>query len=69
MNETCDRCGPAVGAGCRIDRVNRAVELYLYGQCASRRWRAIVRYEGERAMLNATPARACRQATITRRSP
>ena len=35
MNQTCDRCGPAVGAGYRIDRVNRAGELYLCGQCAS----------------------------------
>jgi hypothetical protein len=32
MNETCDRCGPAVGAGYRVDRVS---ELYLSGQCAS----------------------------------
>ena len=23
MNETCDRCGPAAGAGYRVDRVNR----------------------------------------------
>ena len=40
MNQTCDRCGPAVRAGYRIDRVNRAGELYLCGQCASRHWRA-----------------------------
>ena len=40
MNQTCDRCGPAVGAGYRIDRVNRAGELYLCGQCSSRHWRA-----------------------------
>ena len=31
MNETCNRCGPAVGAGYRVDR---AGELYLCGQCA-----------------------------------
>ena len=41
MNETCDRCGPAVGAAYRVDRVNRAGELYLCGHCASRQWRAL----------------------------
>ena len=40
MKETCDRCGPAVRAGYRIDRVNRVGELYLCGPCASRLWRA-----------------------------
>ena len=40
MNETCDRCGPAICAGYRVDRVNRAGELYLCGPCASRKWRA-----------------------------
>jgi ribosomal protein S27AE len=38
MNETCDRCGPAIGAAYRVDRVG---ELYLCGQCASRQWRAL----------------------------
>ena len=38
MNETCDRCGPAVGAAYRVDRVG---ELYLCGRCASRHWRAL----------------------------
>ena len=38
MNETCDRCGPAVRAGYRVNRVG---ELYLCGQCASRHWRAL----------------------------
>ena len=41
MNQTCDRCGPAVGAGYRVDRVNRAGELSLCGVCASRHWRAL----------------------------
>jgi hypothetical protein len=41
MNQACDRCGPAVGAGYRVDRVNRAGELCLCGQCASRHWRAL----------------------------
>jgi ribosomal protein S27AE len=41
MNETCDRCGPAVGAAYRVDRVNRAGELYLCGHCGSRQWRAL----------------------------
>ena len=38
MNETCDRCGPAVRAGYRVNRVG---ELYLCGQCASRHWPAL----------------------------
>ena len=38
MTETCDRCGPAVGAGYRVNRVG---ELYLCGQCATRHWRAL----------------------------
>ena len=41
MYETCDRCGPAVGAAYRVDRVNRAGELYLCGHCASWQWRAL----------------------------
>ncbi len=41
MDEACDRCGPAVGAGYRVNRVNRVGELYLCGQCASRQWRAL----------------------------
>ena len=41
MNETCDRCGPAVRAGYRVDRVDRAGELYLCGQCTTRHWRAL----------------------------
>jgi hypothetical protein len=38
MTETCDRCGPAVGAAYRVEG---AGELYLCGQCASRLWRAL----------------------------
>jgi ribosomal protein S27AE len=38
MNETCDRCGPAIGAAYRVDRVG---ELYLCGRCASRHWPAL----------------------------
>ena len=38
MNETCDRCGPAVSAAYRADR---AGELYLCRHCASRHWRAL----------------------------
>ena len=38
MNQTCDRCGPAIGAAHRVDRVG---ELYLCGRCASRHWRAL----------------------------
>jgi len=35
MNETCDRCGPAVRA---LYRVNRQGELYLCGHCARQLW-------------------------------
>ncbi len=33
MNQTCDRCGPAVRA---LYRVHRDGELYLCGHCANR---------------------------------
>ena len=33
MNETCDRCGPAVHAAYRVDRSG---ELYLCGHCTNR---------------------------------
>jgi ribosomal protein S27AE len=38
MNETCDRCGPAVAAAYRADRDG---ELYLCGHCANRHWQAL----------------------------
>ena len=38
MNETCDRCGPAVRA---VYRVEGAGELYLCLHCTSRLWRAL----------------------------
>jgi hypothetical protein len=38
MNETCDRCGPAV---CAVYRVSRRGELYLCRHCASRLWAAL----------------------------
>jgi hypothetical protein len=38
MNETCDRCGPAVRA---VYRVTRGGELYFCGHCASRLWPAL----------------------------
>ena len=38
MNETCDRCGPAVQARYRADRLG---ELYLCGHCAMRLWPAL----------------------------
>ena len=38
VNETCDRCGPAVRAVYRMDRQGK---LYLCGHCASRHWRAL----------------------------
>ena len=38
MNETCDRCGPAVRAMYRADRHG---QLYLCRHCASRLWQAL----------------------------
>jgi hypothetical protein len=38
MNETCDRCGPAVGA---VYCVTRGGELYFCESCASRLWPAL----------------------------
>jgi hypothetical protein len=38
MNETCDRCGPAVHAVYRVDRDG---ELYLCLHCASQFWAAL----------------------------
>ena len=38
MNETCDRCGPAVAA---VYRVDRRGELYLCGHCMDRLWAAL----------------------------
>ena len=38
MNETCDRCGPAIRAAYRMVRVG---ELYLCGHCTSQQWPAL----------------------------
>jgi ribosomal protein S27AE len=38
MNETCDRCGPAVSAAYRA---NRDGDLYLCGHCAHQLWSAL----------------------------
>jgi len=38
MNQTCDRCGPAVSA---LYRVDRRGELYLCGHCARQLWPAL----------------------------
>jgi ribosomal protein S27AE len=38
MNETCDRCGPAVRAAYRMKRNG---ELYLCGHCTARMWAAL----------------------------
>jgi hypothetical protein len=38
MNETCDRCGPAVRA---VFRADRKAELYLCGHCARRLGQAL----------------------------
>lgn len=38
MNETCDRCGPAVSAAYRVRRIG---ELFLCGHCANVLWPAL----------------------------
>jgi hypothetical protein len=38
MDQTCDRCGPAVRA---IYRARRIGELYLCGHCANQLWTAL----------------------------
>jgi ribosomal protein S27AE len=38
MNETCDRCGPAVRAAYHVQRRG---ELYLCRHCASHQWSAL----------------------------
>ncbi len=38
MNETCDRCGPAVRAAYRVDRRG---ELYLCRHCTNLLWPAL----------------------------
>jgi hypothetical protein len=38
MNQTCDRCGPAVRAAYRV---NRQGELYLCRHCTTRLWAAL----------------------------
>jgi hypothetical protein len=38
MNETCDRCGPAIRAAYRVNRVGG---LYLCVRCVSRQWPAL----------------------------
>jgi len=38
MNQTCDRCGPAVRAAYRLDRTG---EFYLCRHCTARYWPAL----------------------------
>jgi hypothetical protein len=38
MNDTCDRCGPAVSA---VYRADRRGELYLCAHCATQLWPAL----------------------------
>jgi hypothetical protein len=45
MNQTCDRCGPAVRAAYRADRGG---ELYLCGHCISQLWTTTRKVLGER---------------------
>jgi hypothetical protein len=54
MNQTCDRCGPAVRASYRADRDG---ELYLCRHCANQLWPALyaqgwsVRLAGEHELV------------------
>lgn len=41
MNETCDRCGPAVSAVYTAYRADRRGELYLCGHCTNVLWPAL----------------------------
>ena len=52
MNETCDRCGPAVRAAYRT---SRGGQLYLCGHCANPLWPALSA-QGWAIGLIATPA-------------
>jgi hypothetical protein len=38
MNETCDRCGPAVRA---VYRADRGSEPYLCGHCTNQLWQTL----------------------------
>jgi hypothetical protein len=74
MNETCDRCGPAVRA---VYRVERHGELYLCGHCANRLWAALFAQgwtiwpAGEHALAPQANegSGASRQRTRRRREP
>jgi hypothetical protein len=59
MNETCDRCGPAVQARYRADRLSNQCELYLCGHCAMRLWPALAA-QGWNLWLIDEPALAAR---------
>jgi hypothetical protein len=52
MNETCDRCGPAVRA---VYRASRGGQLYLCGHCANQ-LRPALSAQGWTIWLIATPA-------------
>ncbi|MGH3201599.1 MAG: hypothetical protein ACRDOA_16540 [Streptosporangiaceae bacterium] len=56
MDETCDRCGPAVQARYRADRLG---ELFLCGPCAMRLWPALAD-QGWSLWLIGEPALATR---------
>jgi hypothetical protein len=50
MNETCDRCGPAVRAAYRV---HKRGELYLCRHCASRLWPALSVQDWDISPVNA----------------
>jgi ribosomal protein S14 len=50
MNETCDRCGPAVRA---VYRVYKRGELYLCRHCAPRLWPALSAQDWDISPVNA----------------
>ena len=52
MNETCDRCGPAVRA---VYRASRGGQLYLCGHCTNQ-LRSALSAQGWTIWLIATPA-------------
>jgi hypothetical protein len=73
MNETCDRCGPAVAA---VYRVERHGELYLCGHCTNRLWTALfaqgwtIGPAGEHALApqaDECPGASCQRTRMRRR--
>jgi hypothetical protein len=64
MNETCDRCGPAVSAAYRV---RRGGELFLCGHCTNSLWPALFA-QGWSILRVHGPTLVYREVNRTRRS-